>query len=410
MAVAAELVQPETYIEEQEVRKSFDVLASVRMMQYDLQTFGAVLPETRERVRDEELSLLTEGVERAAKTTFVLRGEGDDLVYFDRGAWQSYTSMLITGKDVAKTEAEADFRRKFLLDEAEMHLSQGYKMRALKPGEQMVWSSPYPQHVEDWYGADFLKSCGRFPERKMGFIYMAYRTLDGDIVLESQTVDNSNEASFKAVHRHAFQNPAATTEELVDVYDQELSAQTGKAYYAGRLNAEYMENAWETVLQQNDLVEYMLQKLESLASKNIPRHELEEAATKHMYGVWAAFKRRIDGEQTSYYTPVRQQAYIPAVHFAMLEQEVAHSFNEFVSKGRVMVGCGGAITMTNKDSVMDASGADVFSSIFGNKTEHSDDEDKYGSLTFECGKGHRNRRPRGKLIPNCTTCGISVKC
>lgn len=38
------------------------------------------------------------------------------------------------------------------------------------------------------------------------------------------------------------------------------------------------------------------------------------------------------------------------------------------------------------------------------------DEDRYGSLTFKCPKGHANRRPRNKLIPHCKTCGISVKC
>lgn len=37
-------------------------------------------------------------------------------------------------------------------------------------------------------------------------------------------------------------------------------------------------------------------------------------------------------------------------------------------------------------------------------------EDQYGSLTFKCQKGHLNTRPKGKLIPNCKVCGVSVKC
>ncbi len=43
-------------------------------------------------------------------------------------------------------------------------------------------------------------------------------------------------------------------------------------------------------------------------------------------------------------------------------------------------------------------------------TESKAGEDKYGSLTFKCPKGHTNRRPRNKLISHCTTCGVSVKC
>lgn len=37
-------------------------------------------------------------------------------------------------------------------------------------------------------------------------------------------------------------------------------------------------------------------------------------------------------------------------------------------------------------------------------------EDEYGSLDFECTKGHRNTRPRGQLISNCVTCGENVAC
>ncbi len=38
------------------------------------------------------------------------------------------------------------------------------------------------------------------------------------------------------------------------------------------------------------------------------------------------------------------------------------------------------------------------------------DEDKYGSLTFYCPKGHLNTRPRNRLIEKCRVCNISVKC
>jgi hypothetical protein len=54
----------------------------------------------------------------------------------------------------------------------------------------------------------------------------------------------------------------------------------------------------------------------------------------------------------------------------------------------------------------------------GEQTEQEDekgfgiDEDEFGSLTFECTEGHRNRRPRGKLITKCCkpACKGTVGC
>lgn len=40
----------------------------------------------------------------------------------------------------------------------------------------------------------------------------------------------------------------------------------------------------------------------------------------------------------------------------------------------------------------------------------SSEEDQYGSLEFDCPFGHKNKRPHGQLIPNCQTCGTSVRC
>lgn len=39
------------------------------------------------------------------------------------------------------------------------------------------------------------------------------------------------------------------------------------------------------------------------------------------------------------------------------------------------------------------------------ESENSTDEDDYGPLTFECTEGHRNTRPRGKLLSKCGTKG-----
>jgi hypothetical protein len=393
-----------------EGQKSFDPLASVDMLRYDLENFGQVLPETRERVCDEELSYLAEGVDRAAGTTFVLRrNEDGGLAYFDRGNWRPYTGMLMTGMEVSEREAEADPRRTFLADWAARDMQKGLQMGRLKPGEQMTWHNSYPHELERVYGKKFLQEeCGLVPDRQMGFLYRASCQMDGTVVLESHTVDRSDADSFSAVEARTAQEPNVTMEGMLEIYDGALAQKHGGDFYAGRRDAE--QNAWNFIRAQHDLVNYFLNGLELIARRPLPREQLEDTAKRHVYGVWAAFKKRMDGEVPVMQAKVGRNISPGEIimHQIRLEQEIRGAFQDFASKGHVLVGCGGAIKMLlNEQDIMNADSEDVFSAAFGKKKE---DEDKYGSLTFKCPKGHRNRRPRNELIPNCQKCGISVAC
>ncbi len=349
-----------------EEQKSFDPLASVNMMRYDQERFGLVLPETLERISDEELSLLVEGVDRASRTEFPLKRIGDDLGYYKNGEWKSYTKMLLMGREVAKREALLDPKRQFLADAAVRDLSFGYKMRALKPGQQLVWSAPYPYDIEAKYGEDFMRQCGRFPDRKMGFFYRAYCT-DGDVILESQTIDRSDDAAIATALDYAAQNKTADMDSLLRVYDGVLSQKHGGNFYAGRRNAEWQENAWETILAQKDLIHYFLSGLEAIAARPISGWQLEEVTKRHMYGVWAAFKKRIDTGAGPIAFWSNPDGSMPVARYAMLEQEVWQAFRQFAAEGVLMVGCGGAITMLQGEgNILNAGAGIVFNAIFGN--------------------------------------------
>jgi len=416
MAAAAEIshtVNPGTYSSppdaeftgQHEQRKSFDPVASVRMFRYDLEQFGSVLPETRERVQDEELSLIVEGVDRASRTTFALKRNGDDLAYYKNGEWCSYTGMLMIGKQVADKEAVRDSRRQFLAEDAANDLYHLYQMRKLQPGQQYVWHSPYRKDIEEKYGAAFMRECGRFPDRQMGFLYRAYCNAEGDVVLESQTVDRSNERAFAATMARAGQDRIATMGSLVGTYDEVLAQEQGGQFYAGRRDAEMNENAWQTILAHRDLIEFFLHKMEVIARSSLQGQDLEHAAKCHMYGSWAAFKRRIDGVvlPSSYQADAAQ---VPIAHMVRTDQEVHQAFAQFAAQGIPMVGCGGEIRMPQGEgNIFNANPADVFTVIFGKS-----DEDDRGPLTFTCSKGHHNRRPYGKLIDSCQVCRISVRC
>lgn len=347
-----------------EALRTFDPLASVTMLRYDLMQFGEILPETLDRVYDEELSYLTEGVDKAARTPFALRRDEDGtMLYFSRGEWRPYMGMLMTGSLTAEAEAEADPRKSFLAERARADLLRGYQMQSLLAGQRMSWYSPYPYEQAARYGDDFIRQQGFFPDRQMGFLYQAAAQEDGTIILESQTVDRSDEEAFAMALAGAEDSDMDT---LVRRYDTVLHRKHGGHFYAGRRDSEMHENAWETITAQKQLVSYFLDGLESIARSELTGKDLEDTVKRHIYGVWAAFKKRIDGEG-----PAEEQksVYGFSMDRMSIELEVHGAFDEFASLGRVLIGCGGTISMLQgEQNILNTDARDVFDAVFGSKS------------------------------------------
>jgi hypothetical protein len=348
----------------QERQKSFDIVANVNMLRYDLQCFGEILPETRQRVLDEQLSFLAEGIDRASRTTFVLQRDEEDMRYFDRGHWRPYSAMLQTGLRVAEQEAKRDHRKEFLAEWAGQNLYQGYRMRTLQPGEQFVWFSAYAYDAEEKYGKKFMQECGLQADRKMGFIYLASAQEDGSIVLQSQTVDRSDDEAFASVLQKAEDEPRANMDEFVDAYDQVLENKFGGNFYAGRRDAEIQENAWEEIRENEDLVIYNMEELESIARQNVSEETIERMTKRHIYGVWALFKKRLEGLA------------VPTFDFnnfsaqPSIRAQVQVAFMEFASAGKVMAACGGSLEAEkNELTILNASVEEVYAQIFNSTME-----------------------------------------
>lgn len=405
--------------DKQERLRSFDMMASVDMLRYDITMFGHVLPETRQRVHDEEMSLMAEGVDRAMRTPFALQRQDGMLVYHDKGRTRPYIGMLLTGVEAAKAEAADDYRRQFLYEMAVQDLQRGYQMNALKPGERMTWTSPYRQDIEDKFGADFMTKRGFFPKRKAGFIYQAACNEDGSVTIESQMVDNSDSEAFMRVEEIAQHDPEADMDMLLSVYDSELMMKYGGRFYAGSRKAHEGENAWEELLRNQDLVQYYLRELETIAWSTEPRINIERRTKELTIGVWKAFKKRLEAKVAtqSVRTPLRPVydavSGVSAIQSAVLQREIRQGFEEALANNEVKPGCGGSLAARGDNPLDNIDGFATFKSIFGEKklSGGGDDEnDTYGSRTFKCQNGHTNKRPKNKLIEKCTHCGIDVRC
>jgi hypothetical protein len=352
----------------EDLKKSFDSLASIDMFRFDLQRFGQILPETREQVGNEELSYVTEGIDRASRTSFVLRNEGQNLLYFKEGRWQPYIGMLLTGLEVAKREAVEDPRKQFQVERAADDLRKGYQMMQLQAGQKLTWYSAYPDQEATRYGREFIASLGYKPQRAMGFIYQAERLADGRIILKSQTVDRSNEAGFVAAMTATEHDPEADLDTITRVYDGTLVKQYGGHFYAGRRQAEVNENIWNQVLEQQDLIGYYLHKLEQLAGQDISREQLEYQTKKERYGFWAALSARFENKTDAGSVQVVNYDSANLGQMIRLEHESRQALQSFVREGRMLIGCGGATLLQGEKDIMDANTEDVFSAIFGSDT------------------------------------------
>lgn len=357
--------------------RSFDMLSSVDMMRFDVLATGHVLPETRQRVYDEELSYIAEGIDRASRTSFVLqRGQDGELVYFDRGQWRPYQAMLLTGMQVAGREAAADPRHQFLADRSAQDLINGYRMQCLQPGEQLVWHSPYPYEQQELHGQEFMKTCGFVPSRQMAFIYRAMCNQAGEIVLESQTVDRSDDEAFAAVHQALEYDPQAELDTLVRTYDGTLHKKHGGYFYAGRRDVEARGDMWQQLQAQADLIAYFLDGLEVLARHGGDRQVLDYEARKLRLGTYQALKNRLDGK-TGFGESADSDAIVRGAGSVALggrsgvgqivdvEREFRQAMHEVEAFGITMVGCGGETKLASAGSVLNGSVGTIMDAIFG---------------------------------------------
>lgn len=387
-----------------ESEKTFDVMASVQMLRYDIEKFGAILPETMQRVYDEELTLIAEGIDRHSYTKFSLKNdENQGLVFFNKGKWSSYTGSVINGHVVAKREAESDYRKNFYVDMTTQDIEKAYAMQGLEVGEFISWYSAFPEKEYQEYGAELLTDMGFKVDRKMGFLYRAEKQLDGTVTLESHSVDDSNLAAFEAAMLESELNPAASITDLVNAYDDNLYDQTGNETVAGRDSGNNEENAWEFVQQNKPLVNYYLDKIKELAYSAASYEDLYDEKEQLTFGVWARIKELLSESVPTGLTrtSTADMNYdFVATHNMQIEQQVNRAFRSASQRGDVLVGCGGTIKGKSAEETFDSIfGSDVLSNGNGLKGKEDDEEtDQFGSLSFQCENGHRNRRPRGKLI------------
>ena len=380
----------ETLTPTKEKYRSFDVTAGVYALKNDLDHNGYFLPETKEQVLNEQLSYLVEGIERSSRTTFYFTRLDQDLYYFDDGGWRSHSDMLAAGREAAKHDAAIDHRRQFLVGWAENDIYQHQQNLKLKPGEKRVWASAYPQEVEASYGTRFVQDVGLNSKRKLGFIYQAVCHQDGGVVLESQTLDRSDQDGIDAALTAFNSDPSLNLDDLVEVYDQVLTDKYGVRFYAGRSEAEKHENAWKEIQSSSDLINYLLLEFEAIATSSDSHEDVVIKTKKLLIGAWKLFKKRLDG--TADVPPSMPSSSIVGrvEHYTWLNAQIHSGYDEFLKSGETIIGCGGSLDMP-------MGGADNLNS------------DLTGILSSIFGFGRRTEVMKCVTCPLCKESGVDAK-
>jgi hypothetical protein len=391
-----------------ETRRSFDPLASINLLRFDLETYGEILPDTRERVCNEQLSYFVEGINRASCTDFTLRRNDEgELTYFDQGRATPYKNLLFTGWRVAEAEAMADPRRKFLAEWAAHDWQVGMRLEALQPGETMLWYNAFPHRLRERYDDTFLKECGLQPERELGFIYYAEADENGSVRLRSQTVDRSDPEAFDAIDELLEYDPQADLETALRTYDGALAKREGGLFRAGRRDVDIMENAWDEMQRQKGLIQYMLEKLEDLARRQMMPEVRERETKLLLIGTWKEFKKRLTTPQLIYEVPAGQNEY------QYYQSLVASSAREAIAQNDIPVGCGGALRLAAASETgvdpLEMPIQDMFKQIFGSesKADYKFDKRMY-CVVCQAPPSNSEKKVAAKKM--CGPCGICKGC
>jgi len=337
------------------------------------------------------------------RTSFELRFNGSDLIGEDGRSMNKVThDALDEAKEVAKADLNLWFevrRRSYERDELHELIDMAY-------GEQpntMVVVSDFPPEL---MGA--ARDVGGYNvRRKQTMLRVLAHKPDGNIQMYSQSLDGSNRTALEAIYASFGIKPKTgellgqrisaelspdqqTTliDELTGTYDKSLVAQYGGEWYAGRRPADY-SNTYDFVCGQHDLIEECV-RLQNLGWFN----------DKMMYKISAAMQRRFKAAQQG---TIGIMPHLAAIDPAVLHREIESAGAQARQTGMSFSACG----VTLRAEGLDGSTKDQLDLAgYGNKSR----EDKYGSLTFKCQKGHTNTRPHNKLIERCKTCGINVRC
>jgi len=352
---------------------------------------------------DDTNTWLAEVLDGNMRSEFTYTFNGEDLIARDgRPLGPVFEKAIIDAEENIKLQPGTEFevrRRKIEMEE--------YKdMIAMARGDgpnTMVVISDFPPEL---MGADRDQG-GYNVTRRQTMLRVITRQENGNITMTSQSLDGSNRTALEAIYNFLGERPMwgellgqrvkqnldfpfrrDLTDSLTRVYDNSLQMQYGGEWYAGRNPVDY-RNTFDFAQHQTDLLDIYLAGIQD-----------DDAKFKLAAAITARFEQQPEAYSELYKSAPSGRSCLSPI----LEMEIQGRIA--AQAGKTFSGCGGSVSMEfSADTELNQLG-------YGDNDKKNEigANDKFGPLTFQCQRGHTNKRPPGKLIECCKTCGINVKC
>ncbi len=270
----------------------FDQLSVVRHFESDIANYGQVLPGTRERYLNEEVTYVAEAIDAPLRSPYPYYFDGQSFANTDGGRLDQ---ILDNGVVAAEAARNLDARKEFEYQRALIDQQRHDELVDFMTSDSdvLLVVSAFPEETAVEHGTDFIESIGYQPKRALAFLRV-YQKIDEETLQETCiSVDSSNLALWNQLLAEYGQAPAATTEQLlarthnialsggdvdkfvesfVDSYDQALMQRNpDKQYKQGReiSDVQPVIDSWEFVNENHDLVAGQIDLLEAIAQTRL---------------------------------------------------------------------------------------------------------------------------------------------
>lgn len=362
------------------------------------------ISDKNEALRLDLLTQFSELVDGSMRTSFELIFDGRDLVGEDGRSMGDVTeAALAEGKKLAHSSPNLAFEYRRRLHERQEYLEL-IEMAKGNGSNTMVVVSDFPAEL-----IDSKSDVGGYNvTRKQTMLRVLTREPDGNILMESQSLDMSDREALESIYDYfglvadagellgqrihadlGAELQANLTDRLTGIYDRSLADHYGGEWYAGKQPID-KRNTYDFVVGQHDLVDLAIDLDRS-----------GQLDTAGLYNIAATMQARFAREKAGVASII---PYLPDVNREVLLRELNYEGDLARNQGISFSACGQ--TLNSEGGLFTLSEA-LTDSGYGNKTST---ETSYGfdkkMHCVVCQPNPKENEPK-KM---CGPCGICRQC
>ncbi len=378
------------------------------------------------------------------------------------------SAMTMAGLKCAEKTATEDKRFKPQLTRSKWDHKNALIVDKMASGETeyntRIVISPYPIEAAEQSGEDYWRDIGYVPHLKRGFVQL-YHTNGDEIITGSLSFDGSDKQRLREIFEQfgveipeeettdnwlKYAVTGTYTEEAAKALATAIADQAGNKKNQKTTNTVDVTHEYESLMDSafnesyihvceslykgsqtvgarklilvladkahhfneryaNALYKMRSDKTQFTEDDSVVLHEMLVYSTIEMMRAQHLRKTIVNSNHSipSYGGVLFDADYLQAVDPSLFQEALSSFGAEGARSNRTYSACGLSISLGENNGQDSSDGPQT---AFGGIENWNQGEDKYGSLTFKCPKGHTNVRPRNKLLEKCQKCGTSVRC